>query len=274
MAQLKLRTGDVMIPAHLTSTALRTSPHTGAALNLLSVIIESRNPADNAILDKLATDKPLFDAEFEGAPEDCKWQLGDTSYNFREGSPVRTYQWELAQRELLRIDELWLQDIRLEPYRYVERFEENRLGIHACVKLDQNQRRALTALPASFPVVRKGITDVPREMRLGRSVWSSTEPEAETKAELYLLDHDPTARLDFLQPLIGNLENFSTFSIVAMNQLLNVLSDRGILDQATVAGIRDAANTAASDAVFSRTYGVVDLDRWLENTAEDKKYSD
>jgi hypothetical protein len=268
---LKLRTGDLTIAANLISKDLRTSPHTGASLSLLTVAIESGNPAHQGVLDKLAADRPLFDIEFEGTPE-SRWRLGRTSYHFRDGSPVRTYQWELTQKEPLSIDELWLQDIHLKPYRYVEEFEGNRLEIHACVKLDQVQRQALAALPGSFPVVRTGINEAPREMRFGRSVWSSAAPE-ETKAEIFLIDYDPTPRSGLIQPLLPNIESFATFSTVAVNQLLNTLADRGILDPATVATIRGAANAAASDLVFSRAYGVSDLDKWLELTAEDKKYS-
>ena len=73
------------------------------------------------------------------------------------------------------------------PYSYQEEFNASgSLTIETYLKLSETEMRNFRALPLYFPVVRVGINETPRDMRLGQVLWS--EHEDNYKLKIFLVD--------------------------------------------------------------------------------------
>jgi len=270
---VELITGDVRIPAHAASRSKKISPHTNNPLVVLEIEVRLARRADQQFVEKFVADRPLVDAEFDGAPPGSKWEVRQTSFRYSNDSPVRTYEWELKQHESLALEALVVGNIELKPYRYREEFGgDERLTIHACVALTENERAAIEALPGNFRVVRRGINDTAREMRFGQCIWSEAEGKT-VKAELFLIDNDPDEPASaLLEPMLSNLELLSIANNTAMRELLGALVEKGVLDQAAADGIQTRAAASFGGSIFRRIHRVGDLDEWLKLTTRGAKY--
>jgi hypothetical protein len=78
--------------------------------------------------------------------------------------------WRIEQVERLACERLVLGSIELDPYEYVEEVHEGVVRLAARALAYEAELQALSKLDGVVDVVRVGISDTPRRMRLGY-VW-------------------------------------------------------------------------------------------------------
>jgi hypothetical protein len=126
--------------------------------------------------------------------------------------------------------------------------------------LSTEQVAQIKALPAQFPVVRKGLNSNPREMRLGIGPWS--QHQGLTKVSLTIVDHvDTPPKPGFLAPLLPNIE----FMLMATNERIKMLTKaleaKGIIDSTLLDGLSERVSERLAGP-FSELWKVADLDQW------------
>src|SRR5690554_5998666 len=105
-----------------------------------------------------------------------RWQVSWNSYAENHG--VHTYSLILREAEELTLECLVLDSIELQPYEYSEAIVGGGLTIWAKVVGTQSDVLRIVRLirtRPTFDVLRRGINDPPREMRLGVAEWSRYE---------------------------------------------------------------------------------------------------
>jgi hypothetical protein len=261
-----IKCGDAAIPVFIQGEETVVSLHTGAKLKRLTVTLQVANDDDDtrASVEGIIQQSLVVEtAGIQGQTAPVKWVPKQTSFRYSTDSPLTTYTWELTQEEQLSIKTLQLGDLTVMPYEYVESFDgDGAMTIDARVKLDADQLARLRSLPLYFDVVRNGINQTPREMRLGRVLWSQHEGYA--KHDIYLIDrsYDAGKKVSGLTaPEMGNIADQVAESRGQLETLLDILKDKNLLDDGAITLIRQGASErrAAHRADVTR---VNDLDEW------------
>lgn len=258
---LHLRCGEISLNSEIQNRDTVVSRSTGAELKRLTITIRTTDQDAGTLEHVLSGPDPL---EMIGADGQAleRWQARSLSHSFSNNSPVHTHVWELLQQEVLSIKSLQLDDLEIVPYEYKETFDEkDRITIDARSRLDPDQLLRFNALPTYFSVVRKGISDSPKEMRLGRCLWS--DHGEYVKQQIYLVDRaqDAERQSALFQPEFNH-------SIVAISEqtallaaLLEMLKAKGILDDDSIAEVRNGASEAMGKYALD-FMKVADLDGW------------
>jgi hypothetical protein len=172
------------------------------------------------------------------------WRLSWNAYLESDG--VHWYTLILQEEEELLLQELVIGDVRLHPYEYREVFSGEELTIWAKLvgsKSEILRLRALLKHHLSFPVVRGGISDEPRQMRFGVAEWSQHDDRV--KVRVVLVDHET----DLAEhPALVRVEEENTRSALSfymnyVEELTRLLETKGLVTPREV----EAARTAARD---------------------------
>lgn len=118
-----------------------------------------------------------------------KWNVSWNSYGESQG--VHTYTLLLREAEELSLEALRIEELELHPYEYREEVVGRGLTIRAKVmggEAEIERLRALVGARRELSVVRSGISEEPRRMRLAVAEWSQAEDRI--KYRLVLVDHD------------------------------------------------------------------------------------
>lgn len=171
-----------------------------------------------------------------------RWQVSWNSYG--EAGGVHTYGLILREVEDLSLEALLIDAMELHPYEYREQFLGDGLTIWAKMvgaQSDVTRINRLIRTRPSFPVVRRGIQDGPREMRLGVAEWS--EYEDRIKYRLVLVDHEIDEGVRAELGRIQEQNNRAALGYYAnlVDRLTELLVERGAIDRAELDAIRDAA---------------------------------
>lgn len=244
--QLQLEEGHA-VPVLVRKQTTERSPHTGRDLVELHVWCTT---ADEAEHQGLATTLRELDqrtvraiderGEFAG-----RWCVSWNSYG--ESAGVHTYTLLLREAEELRLEALLLNGLELHPYEYREAVVGDGLTVEARVETtsdDLDRVRALVRTGDALRVVRAGIQDEPREMRVGVAQWA--EAEDLLKLRLVLLDRS----LDALaRPEIARIEEENSRAALGyyadfLERLADLMVRRGVLSAAELEALRDDAQRA------------------------------
>jgi hypothetical protein len=170
------------------------------------------------------------------------WRLSWNAYLEKGGE--HWYTLILQEEEELLLQELVIGDVRLFPYEYREVFTGDELTIQAKLvgtKSEILRLRALLKHHSSFPVVRRGISEEPREMRFGVAEWS--EHDARIKVRVILVDrstvlsdHPELSRIDE-----QNSRSAAMFYMNFAEGLAALLEAKGILSAQEIEGVRAMA---------------------------------
>jgi len=173
-----------------------------------------------------------------------RWQVSWNSYGESEG--IHTYGLILREAEELSLEVLIIDSMELHPYEYREEALEDGLTIWAKMvgsHADVTRINRLIRTRQSFPVVRKGIQNAPREMRLGVAEWS--EYEDRIKYRLVLVDRDIT---DGMRAELGRIQeqnDRAAFGYYAnlLDRLADLLVTRGMITRAELEALRESARS-------------------------------
>lgn len=256
--------GQLVVPAAVIETV--ESPHTGRPLRRLRS--EITVPAAEARLIATAIGSgPLTDEEGN------EWSGGIEveSYGDAQGLHNLRINWE--EREQLLANAVEFGGLSLRPQRY-EEHEDGRsvsIAFRAILSLAETERlRELQRLPSSkgdlyFPVVRRGVSDEPREMRFGRVLWQQLE-DGNVEHEIVLVDksfdQQPTSAFASIgEPQTGHLLDAVEQLAAERNALFDALQSIGVLDDQAIERVR----RAGADAIGQQRYvfyQVSDLSDW------------
>lgn len=184
------------LPVQIHKRSAVRSPHTGRDLQELHGWVIT---ADPQLHRRLATvlpgigDRPLR-SEDDSGDFTGRWCVSWNSYG--EAAGVHTYTLILREAEELSLRALLLDDLELHPYEYREEAIAGGLKIGAKVvgsEDDVLRLRRLVVERGTFRVVRQGIHDEPRLMRLGVEEWSAFEDRVKYRITLSeaLVDASP-----------------------------------------------------------------------------------
>lgn len=243
--QLHLALDGRTVPLYIRRRSSEPSAHTGRDLVELHGWVTTADAEQSDWLTRTlrGIDEQSVRAQDAAGEFAGKWQLSWNSY--AESAGLHTYTLILREHEELTLDTLLVAGEELRPYEYREEVLGD--GITICAKMvgsdeDVARLRELLRAGGTFPVVRRGIQDQPREMWLGVGEWSPYEDQV--KVRLTLLeagvrasDHPFLAQVERenSQAALGFYMNFA-------ERLVEHLVGRGILSAEEVETIREAAS--------------------------------
>lgn len=166
------------------------------------------------------------------------------------------------------MESLEIGGLKLEPYAYAEKFENNcllidevKVAVHGTAEAEL---RHMAETADYYPVARIGIDSKPREMRFGQILWSEHEGETKFKFGLVEKCYDeskPSPWSQLLEPQFSNMVKIVSQDSELIKELLVVLDKRGILKPGDVEKIKTKSQESAGNS--RRLFGRVEnVDEW------------
>jgi len=199
-----------------------------------------------------------------------RWRIANSSFCClgEEHNPEYYHEILIEEVEELEIESLSISGLVLHPYFYEEEFDCDDLSIKSRVMVSPEQDAILRMLMKDdeyFQVVRRGISDEPREMRFSNTIlWSRHGNRF--KYEIILVDRSyderdrPLARL--FQPQMSRMQSAIAAQAEMVEAILETLVNRKYLTEGNVAEMREKA----AERIWDRRrefYEVRDIDEFL-----------
>lgn len=171
-----------------------------------------------------------------------RWRVSWNSYG--ESGGLHTYGLILREAEELSLEMLIIDGIELHPYEYREEVLDDGLTIWAKLvgtHADVTRLNRLIRTHSTFPVVRRGIQEKPREMRLGVAEWADYEDRI--KYRLVLVDREVTEGMRAELSRIQERNDRAAFGYYAnlIDRVADLLVEKGAITKAELDVVRDAA---------------------------------
>lgn len=264
MTQVRLKVADKIIHAEAIGESKGVSKHTGKELVAFEVRFRAEKTQHDAIQKLLGEGSGALLSE-ENVGKELPVRLEQTQYSYSDIQPLSTYIWKITEIENLGIESLQLGEVTATPYRYQEEISSEALVITTCFDLDRNTYEAFNQLPESFHVVRKGISDEPRLMRFGQTVWSSDDDDKfKISATIVETVYDQVNKSHgILEPMFSNVRNEVAATSVRLDRLLVMLVQKGVLssEDREKIGVVTNEELRRMKRSFSR---VSDFGAWIE----------
>jgi hypothetical protein len=246
---------------------MNPSPFTGRDLRTLKTEV-TVSPADAEIVKALLASAPATDAD--GA----RWtgNLNMESYT-NDGPHQLTITW--TESEHVRADLVEFEGLALTPTRYEERTNnDGSIAIAFQATLTEEETKRLRSLiPPNrqsvryWPVVRRGVSDDPRSMRLGRVLWEQLDDglfghDITLVDEAFDTSDERNALLGLAgEPMVGNLVRQLSSLLAQFETLLAELEASGHLTPEVIARIRESAESLGPDRRHA-FFEVSDISKW------------
>ena len=199
-----------------------------------------------------------------------RWRIANSSFCClgEEHNPEYYHEILIEEVEELEIESLSISGLVLHPYFYEEEFDCDDLSIKSRVMVSPEQDAILRMLMKDdeyFQVVRRGISDEPREMRFSNTILWSRHGDR-FKYEIILVDRSyderdrPLARL--FQPQMSRMQSAIAAQAEMVEAILETLVNRKYLTEGNVAEMRKKA----AERIWDRRrefYEVRDIDEFL-----------
>lgn len=239
--------GGRSLPVEIRKETRERSLHSGRDLvELHGVAIAEGAEAHHAATELLKTlvDRSVI-AHDEAGEFAGKWCISWNSYG--ESGEVHSYTLLLREAEELSLDALLLEDQEIHPYEYREDVVGDGLALWikaVASDTDIHRLRALVRSRPTFSVVRRGISDEPREMRIGTAEWSQVEDL--TKFRLVLVDRSLDGKA---RPELARIEEENTRAALGfyanfLERLADLMVEKGVLAREEVAQLRENARSS------------------------------
>jgi len=250
-------------------TGRTPSPFTGGELRRLKTEV-TVSPQESELVKEFLATKPFTDSEGD------RWSGNLDVESYTDDGPRHlTIAW--TETEHLQADSVEFEGLTLTPTEghYEERQNDDGsivVAFQATLTADETDRlRALVPSKKSevryWPVVRRGISDNPRNMRLGRVLWQQFD-DGMTGQDITLVDEaydssdESNAFLGLAgEPMVGNLVQQVSGLLVRFETLLAELEAAGTVAPEAVERVRASADTlgAIRRHIF---FEVSDLSKW------------
>jgi hypothetical protein len=246
-----------------------TSPFTGRQLRKLMTTV-TLEPMDAARVKEFLATAPVMDSG------GSLWTGSLDTEAYSNGGPHNlTITW--SESEILRAEMVEFAGLSLRPLapKYEEHVNtDGSIGINFQAALTKEETERLRSLSTAtrtevqyWPVIRRGITDEPRSMRLGRVLWQSLD-SGQIAHDITLVDEafdSSEASNAFLalggEPRVGNLIREVSSLIVQFEALLAELEATAAITPEAIQRVRASADAlgALRAHIF---FEVDDLSRW------------
>lgn len=244
-----------------------SSPFTGRVLRHAKTSI-TFSPNDADMARRFIESSPVVDSE------GVLWAGHLDVESFTEGGPHNlTITWE--ETEHPRAETVAFEGLSLRPTRYEEHGnDDGSIAISLQAILTASETDTLRALMptkrssvAYWPVIRRGISDEPRHMRLGRVLWQHL-PDGSVGHDITLVDEaydqseEPTAVLGFGgEPMVSNLVAHLSDLMAQFHTMVTELEATEALPRESLDRIRESAELLGP-AHRHAFYEVADLAKW------------
>ncbi len=262
---LRFTHGERMFELHAEQAATSTSPHTARELRGLRSEITC-SPEEAAALRALLESPAVTDEH------GVKWSGRLATESYIDSGP-HTLVIEWTERERIVAELVEFQGLSLRPTHYQEDEDDGVVAVTFSATLSEDEMQALWALREGradqerryWPVVRRGVSDVPRTMRLGRILWQRNGKSYEHRVTLVDEAEDRQEPGPWLgmraEPELSHLMAGLADLSGRFDALLDALDAAGILDREARDTIRDAGRTVRRQREYT-FYEVDDLSRW------------
>jgi hypothetical protein len=174
---VKFEAGELSFIGTITEAGQTRSPQTGATLRTLTVQFRAPKPAMHELaLETARRQRPVYSTAEDGEPE-AEWRIcaSDSTYIGTEPWGMHHHVWSLQEVEHVACRALRLGPLELEPYEYGEQLGgDDALVLAARCVVSAELLQAVRDLrfeAQPIEVVRVGISEEPRRMRLDDYVW-------------------------------------------------------------------------------------------------------
>lgn len=245
----------------------KPSPFTGHELRTLSTQV-TLSPPDAELVKAFVATAPVT------AGDGSVWtgNIDMESYT-NDGPHSLTITWKEAEQ--LMADTVEFEGLALTPTRYEEREnDDGTICVAFQAKLTKDETDTLRSLASRsatdrryFMVIRRGVSDDARSMRLGRVLWQQHD-DGTIGNDITLVDEafdasdGSNAMLVFGgEPMVSNLVRQVSSLLVQFEALIAELESAGVVAPVAVEQIRASVETLAPDRchIF---FEVADLSKW------------
>jgi hypothetical protein len=202
---VKFRSGDLEFNASVVDSSQSASAQTGNPLQLLTIQFRAQKAGVHEAAVTQALERQsggLFSLAESGDPE-IEWRVRESNWSYVGSEPwgVNHHVWRLA------CSRLRLGAIELEPYDYVESVTEGVVRLAARALVTEADLEAISRLAGPLEVVRVGISDAPRQMRMGGYVWSHCDDGLAVVVACEDVREPRVSVAGFDGPLVADLED-------------------------------------------------------------------
>ena len=242
------------------------SKHTGVALKKIEVSLRVDRKIHEDITKIIETlNKTEINSIGEQGKILKKWKIENSTYSCIENN--YDHYFKLTEIEDLHVDSLIVDELTFHPYSYNEEFVRDALIIDAKVNLSELQFTEVKKLIEKndyFKVVRYGISDEPREMKLGLPLWSKHKGTIKYKIILSEKKYFETKEknINYSYPMILNMSLLLAKQDGILKELITILSSKKVLTDEEITEIKEKASKQTRSRAID-FYQVKDIDEFL-----------
>ena len=175
---MKFRAGDFEFNASVVESGQTASAQTGNPLQLLTIQFRAQKTGmhEAAVAEALQRQSGgLYSFDASNEPE-LEWRVRESNWNYVGSEPwgVNHHVWRIEQVERIACSRLVVGSVSLEPYDYAESVTDGAVRLAARALVAEDVLDSLSRLMGPLEVLRIGISDQPRQMRLSGYVWGQT----------------------------------------------------------------------------------------------------
>jgi hypothetical protein len=266
MGHVRFKINDQVVTAEVIEQQSSTSRNTGKELFQVEVRFQVHEDQKDFCTEALRNQNATLLSPEGDSSKDIPVRVHEKQHSFTMGDPIQRCTWVLSEFEELNLEALQIGDVTVNPYKYSDEFSEDALVCNFCIDVDATMYKYVRSLPKYFPVVRKGVSDAPRTMRLGEVVWATEDEQTyRLRATLVEQSYDkPGAGNGIMQPAFGNVMDVLSVTTIRISRILDMLESKGLLTDEEKKTIREVAEEEWKErrCQFLR---VKDFDKWIEN---------
>lgn len=249
------------------------SAHTGRSLRRVLALARVAGDASDAVSSALRAGASADSSVVDDAG--TRWHVGNWSESFSDVDGPHSYSVNLEELETLAAHEVVIDGVGVVPVEYAEDFDDEAVIVTLRATVDEVAGQHLRRLHESrttsddttsyFSVIRSGVSDEPRQMRLGQLLWQKRDAGLDIKVTLVEAAYDnpdrPRGFESIHQPQFGHTLTWTIETAAKFDALVAELTAAGVLDASAVERIAAAATGAKQRRLWDLSE-VQDLDDW------------
>lgn len=172
---MKFRAGQFEFSASVVESGQSASAQTGNPLQLLTIQFRAQKAGmhEAAVTEALQRQSGGLYSFTESEEPELEWRVRESNWTYVGSEPwgVNHHVWRIEQVERIACSRLVVGSVSLEPYDYAETVTDGVVRLAARAVVAEDVLDSLSRLMGALEVVRVGISETPRQMRLSGYVW-------------------------------------------------------------------------------------------------------
>ena len=233
---MKFRAGELEFNATVAESSEAPSAQTGDVLRSLTIQFRAQKITmhEQALEEaQLRQSGGLISVNDATNEPETEWRVRESTSSYVGSEPwgINHHVWRIEQVERLACERLIVGEVELDPYEYTEEVQDGVVRLAARALAYAADLDALSKLEGTINVVRVGISDTPRQMRLSY-VWGE-RPEG---LVVVLRGEDAAEPRVTLAGASPPSDSFG--------ELLSLLQAKGVVDEADLDQLRQRRHAA------------------------------